>query len=302
MVHIAVCISIFAVAFGINQKISLERSHRYMVSETTNVLNKMTEFIQEGSNFIFKGWCFAPDYYNAETVRCELILQDTETKEAVWAKMEKRPEIQPIEERYADGGDYSKGSFAGRVKMSKLQSGQVYELLARYTSEYLDEAGEKRKYVQVFSLDEFLYQGKLTGYNPETFAAPEIAGTALEKELEGARLFHYFPEGLWVYVNHGKMYYVLSDSFPLDSYPNSCMAVNWRATNLNRIPEDYQQYGGGNADFNFMDYCLEPLNCTGYKAAVRDIPSDYASFMSVGFFNRDGSEMIFTVTKQLKEP
>lgn len=300
-IHVVICAVIMAVAFGINRKIDIDRSHVYTLSAGTGVLEKLTEFKIENGKYFFEGWGFDPKNYS-ENTKCELILQDIETGDALWPTMDKTPEKQEIEERYADGGDYSAGSFAGKISEGKIDKEKVYEILLRYTSETENEIGEVLPYIVTVTTNDFLYQGEVTEYNPKTFVAPQIAGTALEKELEGARLFHYFEEGMWVYVKDGKMYYVLDDeAFPLEKYPDSCMGVNWSATNLERIPEDYQKYGGGNADFDFMGGYSQELSFDNYKVSVREIPSEYTTILSVGFYDRVSSSWIFRSTKQLKE-
>ncbi|KSV57487.1 hypothetical protein [Acetivibrio ethanolgignens] len=300
-IHAVICTVIIAVAFGINRKINIDRSHVYTLSTGTIVLERLTEFKAESGKYIFKGWGFDPKNYS-ENTKCELILQDTETGEALWPTMDKNPEKQEIEERYVDGGDYTAGSFAGKITERKVDKDKAYEILLRYTSETKNEAGEAQPYIATVTTNDFLYQGEVTEYNPKTFVAPQIVGTTLEKELEGARLFHYFEEGMWVYIKGGKMYYVLDDeAFPLKRYPNGYMAVNWLSTNHDKIPEDYQQYGGGNADFEFMSCYVPELSFSNYKVAIREIPSQYTTVLYVRFHDRDSASAIFGIRKQLKE-
>lgn len=300
-IHVVICAAVIGIAFGVNRKIEIDRSHIYAVAADAIVLEKLTEFKTEKGKLVFKGWGFDPQNYSGN-IKCELILQDTETGEALWPRMGKNPERQEIEERYADGGDYSAGSFEGRIAERKVDADRAYEVLLRYTAEPENGVEGAGAYQVTVSTNEFLCQGEITEYNPKAFVSPEIAGTALERELEGARLFHYFAEGLWVYVNNGRMYYLLSDGFPLGDYPNSCMGVNWWATSLSRIPEDYQQYQMGNADFSFIDGYSEELSFAGCKVAIREIPSAYASIVSVGCYDRDSGQWIFRIRKQLKEP
>ena len=304
-IHIVICAVVIGIAFGVNQKINLDRSRVYSVSNA-NVLEKITDFEVVNGKYIFKGWAFDPENYS-ENVKCELILHDVAIGEDIWTKMLQNPEIQVIEDRYADGADYSAGSYKAEVSERKVDPEQVYEILLRYTTEIpvteeTELVEKKQEYVVTIRTNEFLHNGEVTEYNPKTFVAPEIAGTVLEKELEGARLFHYFEEGMWVYVNKGKMYYILdSIKFPVENYPNGYMAVNWFATNLDKIPEDYQQYGGGNADFDFMAYHVTDLDVGNYKVAVRDIPSQYATIMNVRFYDRDTKTAIYGISKQIEE-
>lgn len=130
---------------------------------------------------------------------------------------------------------------------------------------------------------------------------PEIAGTVLEKELEGARLFHYFEEGMWVYVKDGKMYYIVADDYAIERYNGGEMGVSWTATEIERIPEERQQYQAGNADFWFVNCYTEELTVPGYKTVIREIPSEYASIMNIGLYDRDNKILVFSVSKQLKE-
>lgn len=298
-IHAVICTVIIAVAFGINRKINIDRSHVYTLATGTIVLEKLTEFKEESGKYIFKGWGFDPKNYS-ENTKCELILQDTETGEALWPTMDKTPEKQEIEERYADGGDYSAGSFAGKISEGKIDKDKVYEILLRYTSETENETGEVLPYIVTVTTNDFLYQGEVTEYNPKTFVAPEIAGTALEKELEGARLFHYFPEGMWVYVKAGKMYYVLDKAFPIDKYVNSCIAVNWYATKRERVPAKYAQHEIGISDFLFSDAHIEELDTSKYEVAVIKVPSEYASTIRTGLYDYD-EKWVLDIYKQFKE-
>lgn len=298
-IHIAVCVAVLAAAFGINRKINIDRSHIYTVSSGTTVLEKLTEFKVKKGNYIFGGWGFDPKNYS-ENTKCELILQDTETKEALWPAMSKNPGGQEIEERYADGGDYSAGSFAGKISESKVDKDKVYEILLRYTSETKNEAGEVLPYIVTVTTNDFLYQGAVTEYNPKTFAAPEIAGTLLEKELEGARLFHYFEEGMWVYVKDGKMYYVLDKVFPIDKYVDSCIAVNWYATKRERVLAKYAEYEIGISDFLFSDAHIEELDTNKYEVAVIKVPSEYVSIIRTGLYDHE-EKWVLDIYKQFKE-
>ncbi|MFW5632102.1 MAG: hypothetical protein ACOCMZ_03025, partial [Acetivibrio ethanolgignens] len=186
-IHAVICTVIIAVAFGINRKINIDRSHVYTLSDTVyTLLKEVTAVKKEGNTLYLSGWGFDTNYYD-ENSTCELILQDTETGETLWPKMAKNPETVQIADRYTNGSDYSGAGFEGNLKENKLKEDSVYEILLRYTSNYTDENGTEQQYVRTVTTDEFYYQGEITEYNPKTFVAPEISGTELEKVIKNGK-------------------------------------------------------------------------------------------------------------------
>lgn len=245
----------------------------------------VTEFSLDSKNIVLKGWAFSPIYYDDSSVQCELILQAVETNEAIWVKMEKNPEEQEIAERYSAGQDYSKGSFEGKIKISKLDENQVYEILLRYTSNYEDKAGSKQEYVKTVSVDKFIYQGRLEEYNLKDFAAPQIAGTELEKELEGAKLFHYFLKGMWVYYDDEKLIYIIKKDL-LSTEKNMYCPLHWYVNDIEKLPEPNQQYGFGNNDFfpNQIEQYSDDLN--KYKVITIELPLNDITFIRTGIYDK----------------
>lgn len=298
-VHIVTCGLIVAVAFGVNRKINLDRNHQYTVSESMAVLNKITEFTLEKGTITLKGWGFVPAYYDAQSVRCELILQDTVSNKAVWPVMSKNPATQEIESRYTDGGDYSKGSFEGKVKAAKLDKNKVYEVLLRYTSDYKDENGNNQVYMLTVRTGEFLYQGQMTEYNPETFVAPELAGTELEKELEGARVLFYFPEGMWIYYDEKRIYYIVETAF-LQQNPVYSFPLFWHVRNNNDLPEYFREQGKGNNGFYKEENQAFYEGIDNYRIWITAMPSDKVIMIGTGIYNYEEERWILYRDGQIK--
>lgn len=302
-IHIAICTVILAVSFGINQKINWDQRYIYTVSEGVTTLLKDVELkAEETGKLTFTGWGFDTNYYDGNST-CELILQDTEAGEVLWPKMEKKAEPVEIPERYTDGEDYSAASFAGSIKEDKLKEDSVYEILLRYTSSYTNEAGVEKSYVTTVTMDEFLHQGEaegyeITEYNPKTFVAPEIAGTELEKELEGARLFHYFPEGMWVYFTETDIYYVIKEE-TLEWERNPISPAHWNVKNINDLPEARKEYGFGSNSFYIKDRLDEGLESAGYVTAKIEIPSMHMTYFTTGLYY-DGTGWSYCYGKQWK--
>lgn len=283
-IHIGICVLIAGMAFGFNRKINIDRSHIYTVSEGVTTLLKDVELkAEETGKLTFTGWGFDINYYD-ENSTCELILQDTETGEALWPKMEKKPESVEIADRYTDGEDYSKAGFVGSIKEGKLKKDSVYEILLRYTSSYTDEAGAEQKYVRTVTTDEFFYQGELTEYNPKTFVAPEIAGTELEKELEGARLFHYFPEGMWVYYDETNLYYVLDKGY-FNDRKNNEIVVQWLFADVEKLPEERREYGFGNAGFILQNKLDTAILTEQYEMLKVELPARGEMYFQTGVYD-----------------
>lgn len=279
--HIGICVLVAGTAFGINQKINIDRSHIYTVLEGVTTLLKDVDLkAEKRGKLTFTGWGFDTNYYD-ENSTCELILQDTETGEAVWPKMERKLELVEIPEYYTDGEDYSAAGFAGNIKEDKLKEDGVYEILLRYTNE-----ARMEQYVRTVTTNKFLYQGKLTDYNPKTFVIPDIAGTELQKELEGARLFHYFPEGMWVYYDETQLYYVIEKE-ALEWERNPICPVHWNVRNIDDLPEARKEYGFGNSDFYIKDRLDGRLESVGYVTARIEIPSKHITYFTTGLYYDD---------------
>lgn len=296
--HIAVCMGILAIAFGINQKININRSHRYAVTGPEyTILRDLTKVERERELFLFSGWGFDINYYNEDS-RCELILQDTETGEALWPKMEKKPDKALVADRYTNGGDYSDAGFTGKLRAGKVKEDSVYEILLRYTSEYVDEDREKRQYIKTVTTDDFLYQGKVTEYNPKTFQAPEIDGSGLEKELEAAKLFHYFPEGLWIYYTARDLYYIV-DKALLPEDGERSFPLLWSVRNLEDLPENRREYGFGNNGFYLYENEVLDYDITNYRIWRTQIPSEKIIDIHTGLYSSAESRWILGIRKQI---
>ena len=299
-VHIAVCAVIFMIAFGINQKINLDRSRIYSVSEGIYTLLKgVTKAEINDGQLKIAGWGFDTEIYN-ESSYCELILQNTETGEALWPKMEKNSEVVEIAERYTDGGDYSRASFKGSLESSELGTDSVYEILIRYTTDYVDENGNEQQYVRTVSTDEFFHQGEITEYNPKTFIAPEIVGTALEKELDEARLFHYFAEGMWVYYDEANLYYV-ARSENIDSSKNLWLPCFWYVRNVEDLPEDRREYESGLLSYPITANEVTYANLVGYRVWKVKLPSENINMLATGLYDNDIKEWLYEHKEQLGE-
>lgn len=297
-VHIGICVVAIVIAFVVNTKTNMERLHAYTVSEPVyTILKEVTSISEENGSLTLTGWGFDTNIYN-ENSRCELILQDTETGEALWPKMEKNPAPVQIAERYTDGEDYSGASFEGSLKKNKMDPDSVYEILIRYTTDYVDENGTGQQYVRTVTTDEFLYQGQMTEYNPKTFVAPEIAGTELEKELEEARLFHYFSEGMWIYYNAENLYYIV-DKTILEDGKGTSFPVLWFVRNIEDLPEANREYGFGNNDFYIWENEVIYTDITNYRVWKTIIPSNKVTSIGTGLYNDAEGTWIFNKRKQI---
>ena len=297
-IHIVICAVVLIGAFSFNNKINTERAHVYSITENAYSILKDINVVQEKNGRLkFQGWAFDTGMYN-ETSTCELILQDTETGEALWPKMEKNPEVVEIAERYTDGEDYSGASFAGNIKTSQLNEDSVYEILIRYTTDYVDENGNESQHIRTVTTDEFIYQGQMTEYNPKTFVSPAIAGTELEKELEGARLFHWFEEGMWVYYTEEKVFYIVQNK-TLEVERNPKCPIHWFVQNEENLPEVRRQHGYGNEDFCFNEEGMQNLETAEYKVVIIDVPSNNITYYKTGLYY-DESGWSYCVRKQWK--
>ncbi|MFW5672235.1 MAG: hypothetical protein ACOCM8_08100 [Acetivibrio ethanolgignens] len=297
-VHIGICVVAIVIAFVVNTKTNMERLHAYTVSEPVyTILKEVTSISEENESLTLTGWGFDTNIYN-ENSRCELILQDTETGEALWPKMEKNPAPVQIAERYTDGEDYSGASFEGSLKKNKMDPDSVYEILIRYTTDYVDENGTGQQYVRTVTTDEFLYQGQMTEYNPKTFVAPEIAGTELEKELEEARLFHYFEEGLWIYYDMPRVYYVAEKSY-IDSTKPLWFPCFWQEKNV--VEQEEQVLGKGLVTFPITQNERLYETIDDYRIWCSEMPSEKVIQIMTGLYLTGEEKWLLSWTGQIKE-
>ena len=287
-VHIGICAAAITIAFTINTKINAERAHTYTLSEPVyTILKEVTSVSEENENFTLTGWGFDTNIYN-ENSRCELILQDTETGEALWPKMEENPAPVQIAERYTDDEDYLGASFEGSLKKNKMDPDSVYEILIRYTTDYVDENGTEQQYVRTVTTDEFFYQGEMIEYNPKTFVAPEIARTELEKELEEARLFHYFPEGMWIYYTGENLFYI-AEKNAIDESMELWLPCFWYVRNTEDLPEEKKE--------GKMDLLTYPItqnekiyeDISSYRVWNVKLPSKHITHLMTGLYD-NGTE------------
>ena len=296
-IHLAVCALIVGIAFGINQRINIKKSHVYTISDTSyTLLKEITEVKTEGNILTLTGWGFDIDYYGQDNT-CELILRDTETGESFWPKMGKALEPVQIAERYTEGKDYSAACFKGTLKADRLNPESVYEILLRYTSDYQDENGKNELYVKAVTTDTFVYKGEMAEYNPKTFEAPEIEGTELEKELENAKLFHYFPEGMWVYYDGEELYYIIEKAI-LEKEKTGLYPVRWYVKNNQELPEESKPYGFGNSDFYTDSPMIAYVGDKEYGVVVIPI-SKHVTYVHTGLYAMGTTGWKFQKMKQL---
>lgn len=282
--HFVLCTVAIGSAFYANQKLKFERSHTYTISEDAyTLLEELTELKIEEDKLILSGWGFDTEYYN-ESSRCELIFQETKNQDALWAKMEKNPEPVKMKERYSGGMDYSKGSFRGSIKADRLNNETIYEVLLRYSTTYMDELGKEWEYVKTVSTGNFLYQNRLTEYNPKTFQEPEIAETELEAELQGARVFHYFNEGMWIYYNAESLYYIV-DKELLKTGKGTSFPVLWFVRNTEDLPENNRPYGFGNNAFYLTQNEYNDPGIKKYRVWKTAMPSNQVIKIETGLYN-----------------
>lgn len=292
-VHIGICVVAIVIAFVVNTKTNMERLHAYTVSEPVyTILKEVTSIGEENGSLTLTGWGFDTNIYN-ENSRCELILQDTETGEALWPKMEKNPAPVQIAERYTDGEDYSGASFEGSLKKNKMDPDSVYEILIRYTTDYVDENGTGQQYVRTVTTDEFLYQGQMTEYNPKTFVAPEISGTELEKAIKEGKFCYLSEDGMYIYEYNNVIYYIADSKFKFSENGLTELPLHIFPVNKKALDEKYADAGFENRDIMFENYEISG-DFGEYRVAVRELPNNYAiAYIATGLYDSEENKWVW---------
>lgn len=281
----AVIIAVAVVVSNVvNTAIQRKNDKDYVVSNDLYSMLKDISLTKVDSTLIIQGWAFDTNIYNGSS-SCELILQDTETGEALWPKMTENLEVLETIERYTDGEDYSRDCFAGSIKSRRLGEDRVYEVLVRYTADYIDESGNENRYARTVSTDEYIYQGELTAYNPKLFSKPDVTGTDLEAVIQDGNACYFSEEGLYIYKYDNSIYYIAGPEFPFAESGLTEIPLHIYAIAIEKLPEKSQQYG-----FENMDIIFERYELTGqfgnYRVAVRELPTDYAvTYIRTGFYS-----------------
>lgn len=298
-IHLGTCIIIILVAFNVDSKINTSRHHEYTVAEeVATLIKEVSEVKEEKGKISFYGWGY-DTAYESKAGKCELILQNVETGEALWPKMKKNPAAQKIAQRYVDDREAVDISFEGVIQSNKVKEDNVYEILLRYTAISVDKAGNKQKYERTVTTDRFLNRGEVVEYNPKEFIAPEITDNELKKKLQKTKIFYYFKEGLWVYYDVKNLYYIL-DSSLLDE--KEFVAVHWFTLSEEDLPEGRKEYGFGSNDFSFYDVpkgiVLTKKQIGKYKVAILKQPSNKIITLETGIYSQN-SGWVLKKRKQL---
>ena len=229
------------IAAYVNNRINTERSHQYSVTENVHTLYQdITGVKQEGKETVFCGWAFDTEHYAGE-ITCEILLKDVETEETLWPKMETEPEIQEIPKKYTGEKEISGGSFEGKLKTAKLDVENIYEILLRYTCKSIDNGGNTVEYVRTVTTNNYLSNGEMTNYNPDIFVEPDIKETEIAEKIKNAELFHYFQEGMWVYSDAERLYFIVNQE-TVGAEQGIEMPVFWYTNNLELLEGREKNY------------------------------------------------------------
>lgn len=211
-IHVILCVMVITAATAINRQINLEREHQYQLSEGVETLYKdITEVQTDGKWFVLSGWGFDKNYYNS-SVKCEIILKETVSEKTIWPKMKQTQTGQSIPETYIQKKNCTNGTFEAKVKTRELEKDAVYEIFLRYSCESPEPIGH---YIRTVRTNYYLKNGEVSSHFPGNFVEPNLTGFAQEEALRQAKLFHYYLEGMWVYYDDEKMYFLIEEA--LDS-------------------------------------------------------------------------------------
>ena len=287
------CAVVIVIAFGVNQKINLDRSRTYEVSDNVySILKMITKAEINGNQLEISGWAFDKEIYN-ESSTCEVILQDKETGEALWPKMVEEPKVIEIVDGYTEGRDYSGASFEGSLKINKLDESSVYEILIRYTTDFIDENGNEQKYVKTITTDRFLYQGQMSEYNPKMFIVPEVVGTDLEKVIQEGTLCYFSQDGMYIYKHNNSIYYIADLNFPFAENSLTEIPLHIFPVDKEKLSSEFKDAGFENRDIMFENYELSG-QFGKYRVAVRELPEDYAiAYIKTGLFSSVDSAWVW---------
>lgn len=217
---------------------------------------------EQGKKLILKGWNFKLNQDSKEH-EYDIILYDAKKDKGYYADIQYSVR-EDVNNYFLCDFDYRYSGFIAVFSVRELEWGENYEILIR-------PRGEGR---EAYATRMYLCENQVLRKEVGEFSALEVKDTDLEEVVESGSLRGYWPnEGMYVYQYLGKLYYIFTEE-PQTGYAELFVPLFIYTTQNGRLPEEDQISGFDNLSFYFRTN--ELMTNSGYRVAVRDLPTEYA--------------------------
>lgn len=217
----------------------------------------------QGKKCVLKGFAFKLNT-DAKSEAFEIVLQDIETEEKLFLKMEYNNR-EDVNEYFACNYDYVESGFIASIDTKKV-NGRNYEVLLRVADER-----------DAYRTGTYLSDGKLMYVNPLEYRTLEVNGTDLEDIINRGIVRVYRPDyGMYVFQYDNALYWIAEPEYELvegDTY----VQYQLDTTQIDRLPEMHleNEWYWYKIEFGISEYEMKGKDTGKYRVAKKELPKEY---------------------------
>lgn len=218
----------------------------------------------QGGKCVLKGFAFKLNT-DAKREAFEIVLQDIETEEKLFLKMEYNNR-EDVNEYFACDYDYAESGFSALIDTEKV-NGRNYEVLLRVVDER-----------DAYRTGTYLSDGELMYVNPLEYQTLEIKGTDLEEIINQGIVRVYRPDyGMYVYQYDNELYWIAEPEYGFVE-GNTYVQYQLDTTQIERLPKTRleNEWYCDDIGFAFSKYEINDMDTGKYRVAKREIPKEYS--------------------------
>jgi len=274
---VSMCV-VLGMYLGIRAKISVDKSHEYMVVEDKNLIKCIEDVTINKKELCISGWCFYKNV-DSKSNSVQVFLRNiTDESDIVWMDTESVIR-EDINDYYDCEYDYSHTGFAGSRRVSKLDlEEKTYEILLKVSFD--DPKGEQDKLRRNKSVTTnlFIKNGKLTAALVDKGSLIETASKELDEVIQSGKLLWYEEnQELYIYQYRNKLYWIAGEQFFFRDDNFTRIAFQLDTTRVDKLPTSRvkEGYDWDSRGFVFEENEMLQWNTQPYRVAKCDIPSEY---------------------------
>ena len=153
------------------------------------------------------------------------------------------------------------------------------------------------------STNQYLYNGKIYGYNPTEIDFPQFVDETMNKVIsQGLLLGYNSTHRTWLYQKEDSLYWIIDNKVEENRNENMFFFFHAYTNETNALPIHRQQYGFDNMDFYFKDWEIPFELEERYRVAVRKLDVTYPiTYIRTGEFDKENDEKNWVIEYQMFE-
>ena len=223
----------------------------------------------ENNKLSITGWCFNrnEDLTDPEKIPVmKVVLVDSSDNNKFYYRAQYGIAREDVNEYFRGGHEYVYCGFSAEIGLSSLDTEHTdYEIVF--------QQNERNQFCIRPGL--YIHEGRLMNADPSIYEPLAVENTDLEGVVNDGILKVYRPDlGVYVYQYGWKLFWIIDDNYPLAE--KNLMEYAVYTSNPDKLPDYRRGSDWDNLKFNFTDAEItQVINAGQYRAAVRDIPTDY---------------------------